>query len=1137
MSNIPETVNNLKVETLSAKDTSTVVQNEYSTTQLVPNKRLQKKNTQQTEPGYGGDDEVLRDLWQQHQTEKTPPPLEFDLQQTKQQLITLGYSEDETIYLRAFYSSDNPKKADDYGRKGEATLNYLADLNSQIEDFQLNGRGVYFVVNGHGSKDSDIKDCRAIFYEHDDLPKEQQITLWKNLNLPEPTIQIDTGSKSIHSYWAFTEPIQPVDWKALQTDLLNYSDGDKSLKNPARVMRLAGCYHISSKGCFRSEIISNSGKKYTYQDLRDLIPQTTSHKATSKSNKQPKSDRTKANEKSVNRFTGNSCGAITLEKCLFKKHRDLLEFGVQLGERNKVAVELAANLIGTATRLQFLGIEYEGNPRALYDNFCAKCTPPIEGSEGDSCWTWAEQKNPIAGLPDDMLLNCAKAWNRNASRSQLVEIKNTAKTDDNAEFYETYKPDSDTGTEVFQVETTSDETVLVTCFQDGLGDWTALNDAYFRYSGMGHWVHQKDGSVKKVIAQHLRKFYTLIKKGEKVFKFATDANKKSAFNYCRSALQDTSSTFSEHLLCFKNGTVDIRTGDLHQHNKNDLLTTFIDADYIPNAECPKVFQDFIESSFGLEFLPLIRAAISMYIDPTALYGYFLHIVGSSGSGKGTFIRFLTSLFGHGSVTSLGNLSQIDEPDGRHQYLTGVKLLSIPDTGGFQKSLSSFYELVDNGSLAGRALYSSDGYEKQWNCRFIVASVDLLSIENSGAGWARRCIPIPTKLRANPEHTDINLDLHECRSEVISWALALKRDERDRIIKQATRENQKIKELVQEQSIFGDSVKAYIDMCLRPTADDSNLTISDLHDNYVAFCKAHGFKPNQFNKFSGHLKNIVPMNYVKRKQFQQEGILKSVPQHFKNLKNLPGIFNNSAEVVCVKAGCQAGGLDEIALFWTTDNKKDTQKSHSTDSRVTLGSNFTLECSENHTQQAIQPPTLGTLDSSIKVKESELKNIEIIDFVQISSFVVVDTVPVVDKEEKNVCNIKSTPREPRVPRVGAENPYPVDTSDHSRVKIEPRVTLECLECPGEDEPCKPFTVNLDDLFPPAYKYVEPEQGDIIHLEKGVGHGFKLQDGIVVAVTKCDFEGVTFLIKWEDWGTSEPSTLTPKDLIQLKAVITKP
>lgn len=64
-----------------------------------------------------------------------------------------------------------------------------------------------------------------------------------------------------------------------------------------------------------------------------------------------------------------------------------------------------------------------------------------------------------------------------------------------------------------------------------------------------------------------------------------------------------------------------------------------------------------------------------------------------------------------------------------------------------------------------------------------------------------------------------------------------------------------------------------------------------------------------------------------------------------------------------------------------------------------------------------------------------------------------------------------------------------------------------CKPLNESCKPFTVNLDDLFPPAYKYVEPEQGDIIHLEKGVGHGFKLQDGIVVAVTKCDLKGLRF------------------------------
>ena len=53
---------------------------------------------------------------------------------------------------------------------------------------QAEGRGCYFVVNGGGHSDKDIKQGRALFFEHDNLDKEQQRHLWQTLGLPEPTI-------------------------------------------------------------------------------------------------------------------------------------------------------------------------------------------------------------------------------------------------------------------------------------------------------------------------------------------------------------------------------------------------------------------------------------------------------------------------------------------------------------------------------------------------------------------------------------------------------------------------------------------------------------------------------------------------------------------------------------------------------------------------------------------------------------------------------------------------------------------------------------------------------------------------------------------------------------------------------------
>ncbi|HLO83983.1 MAG TPA: DUF3987 domain-containing protein, partial [Nostocaceae cyanobacterium] len=185
-------------------------------------------------------------------------------------LSQLGYKKGDIVYLRGFFPSNDPRKEQDKGRKSQVkSLDQLIKIAFQ---WQKEGRGVYLVVNGGGHTDDKVTQCRAIFYEHDNLDKEIQRQLWQSLGLPEPTLQIDTGGKSIHSYWVFSEQITPEQWKILQTDLLEFADGDRALKNPSRVMRLAGCYHSPSTSENISEIIHNSGKKYSFEELRAIIP-------------------------------------------------------------------------------------------------------------------------------------------------------------------------------------------------------------------------------------------------------------------------------------------------------------------------------------------------------------------------------------------------------------------------------------------------------------------------------------------------------------------------------------------------------------------------------------------------------------------------------------------------------------------------------------------------------------------------------------------------------------------------------------------------------------------------------------------------------------------------------------------------
>lgn len=310
---------------------------------------------------------------------------QIDKQQVLAHLEALGYRRGDAVNLRYIHpiSKDSVKSL---------KLDF-----SKCERYQSQGYDAYFVVNPGGDCDADIAQGRAIFYEHDDIDKETQLYLWQTLRLPEPTIQVDTGGKSIHSYWVFSEPIPIEQWRELQVDLLEFSKGDRTLKNPSRILRLAGTRYMKGKapGSTLATIVSQSSKKYQYQELREIIPVQQVHQ-TAIPMHQP--------------CIGDD---VPLYQCLRKEDRELIDNGAST-YRNDSGMKLARNLIGTASRLNSLSVRFTGDPRQLFENYCYRC--PSGGGwnqrEWNKIWESAVKYNPTAALTDDAILNCVKAWQR-----------------------------------------------------------------------------------------------------------------------------------------------------------------------------------------------------------------------------------------------------------------------------------------------------------------------------------------------------------------------------------------------------------------------------------------------------------------------------------------------------------------------------------------------------------------------------------------------------------------------------------------------------------------------------------------------------------------------------------------------------
>lgn len=137
---------------------------------------------------------------------------------------------------------------------------------------------------------------------------------------------------------------------------------------------------------------------------------------------------------------------IPLIKCLSREHREWVANGINHGGRNDAGAELARDLIGTESQLQYLGIPYNDSARGLFDDYCDRCNPPINNGERETIWRSAQKDNPTPCLDDDKLENCYKAW----QRKQRQPSTNISKTNYQTSGNTALKPETQSNVVPFQ---------------------------------------------------------------------------------------------------------------------------------------------------------------------------------------------------------------------------------------------------------------------------------------------------------------------------------------------------------------------------------------------------------------------------------------------------------------------------------------------------------------------------------------------------------------------------------------------------------------------------------------------------------------------------------------------------------------
>lgn len=139
----------------------------------------------------------------------------------------------------------------------------LSKLEPYLQQQNAAGYNIYIGVNPRKefnlSGDDNVLLARFLFADFDGVEAGDGCGIWEfvsdkiyqaDIEMPDMTVFSGHG---IHCYWQLKEPLKDLNrWRKLQKGLSEKLDSDKAIKNPERLMRLAGFKNVKNKpiDCF-----------------------------------------------------------------------------------------------------------------------------------------------------------------------------------------------------------------------------------------------------------------------------------------------------------------------------------------------------------------------------------------------------------------------------------------------------------------------------------------------------------------------------------------------------------------------------------------------------------------------------------------------------------------------------------------------------------------------------------------------------------------------------------------------------------------------------------------------------------------------------------------------------------------------
>jgi P4 family phage/plasmid primase-like protien len=407
-------------------------------------------------------------------------------------------------------------------------------------------------------------------------------------------------------------------------------------------------------------------------------------------------------------------------------------------------------------------------------------------------------------------------------------------------------------------------------YVEGRFRWIYEEKRWYRWDGI-RWVLDSSDCI---IAEFTKMTVGLIKEAEAsgdkaMLKWAKASRNGSRVNAAITFSRAFGLSFSSadwgpnrHLLNLPNGTMDLHSGELLEHDKDNLQVQLAGAEFEPEAQCPR-FEEFMETAIpeqGMRSYVQRALGYSMLGDADQRALFVLY--GPSGTGKSTLIETMQHVFGtYGTTAQSGTFRSIKNektPTNDLHELRGRRFVTSSETAegaNFDEELLK--RLTGRDQVRSRALYQES---QEWvpECTLWLATNNAPRFNSDdNAIWSRvKLIPLTTVFLGQDQVFDYaRTVLAPEAAGIFNWLLEGLRQ----FLAHGLGEPTQLTQLTADHRVSSDSVARFVADKLADGSyvESGRIKANDIYLGYAEWCRQVGERSLGSRRFMFRMESAMP----------------------------------------------------------------------------------------------------------------------------------------------------------------------------------------------------------------------------------------------------------------------------------------